>query len=341
MTITDHRTTPPAYIIFAIAGGLLFIAGGVITAMSANERAVLIASGIAFLTLGIYTVAVVVRYNRLVEENEQTTTDLTEVRSADQGLRTRLAYTLREPMSVIAGFADQLIEREDMDPDERLALLQEMRSNAREVDQILGDLSGHDHDPAHKAVTGVVLLDAELKSVVSTAVGNVEFESWLEPSRAWADAAQVRQILRTVVRIVTASDCTKVALKTDKRMERVTVTISGRCDLLSAAAVAALTGNTTTEDARTDQYLELKQAQALAGSMGGTLGYAQAMGVSHIVLELPAAPDEIGLTSTVPPRQPAIASTTPNEKQLEKVSITLGSATYLRPERPTAAIRFD
>lgn len=296
----DHHTTPPAFVVFAIAGGLLFMLGGLITAASPDERAVLAAGAIAFVLLGSYAVATVIRHNRLFGEMEVLSAALEEAQKSDRAMRTRMAVTLREPITTIVGFADTLVERDDLSTDQRRGMARELLANAREVDQALAGLAAEGSIGVTGRVEGIVLLDHELMSIASSIVGDLEFETWLEPSRAWGDSAMVRQILRTILSGARSSGCKALVLKTDRRGDRVAATISGRCELLSVEGIAALTGNAHGGDLTDAQYLILRDAREAAASMGGTIGYAEALGVSHIVVELPAAPDEVNLKT---PRQ--------------------------------------
>lgn len=293
--IMEEQTTPPAFVVFAVAGTLLFMLGGQITAASSDERAVLAAGAIAFVLLGFYAVATVIRHNRLVAEVRVLATALEEAHESDRATRTRVAVTLREPITTIVGFADTLVVRDDMSTDQRRAMVRELLANAREVDQALTALAAEGSIGFAGRVDGVVLLDHELMSIASSIVGDLEFETWLEPSRAWGDSAVVRQILRTILSGARSNGCRTLVLKTDRRGDRVAATISARCDLLPVEGIAALTGNAHGGDLTDDRYLILRDARAAAASMGGTIGYAEALGVSHIVVELPAAPDDVNV----------------------------------------------
>ncbi len=299
----DRHTTPPAFVVFAVAGGLLFMLGGLITAASSDERAVLAAGAIAFALLGLYAVATAIRHNRLVAEMQVLSTSLEAAERSDRAMRTRVAVSLREPISTMVGFADTLVERDDLSTDQRRAITRELLANAREVDQALMALAAEGSTGIVGRVEGVVLLDQELMSIASSIMGDVDFETWLEPSRAWGDSALVRQILRTILSGTRSNGCRTLVLKTDRRGDRVAATISGRCELLPAEGIAALTGNAHGGDLTDDHYLILRDAQEAAASMGGTIGYAEVLGVSHIVVELPAAPDDVNLR-TPRPRDP-------------------------------------
>ncbi|MDK1096544.1 MAG: hypothetical protein QGM47_04710 [Actinomycetota bacterium] len=57
-----ERTTPISWIVAAVAGGVLFLLGGVVTTMSSTARFVMASGAIALVALGVYT-AVVARRN--------------------------------------------------------------------------------------------------------------------------------------------------------------------------------------------------------------------------------------------------------------------------------------
>lgn len=336
--MADRRETPPVFVVFAIVGGLLFILGGIVTAMSPNDRAVLIAAGTAFLVLGAYTVAIVVRHNRSIRTTDTLEDAVTDARREDRALRSRMAYSVRDPLALIVSMTDRLVEQDDLTADQRRAMLVEVRTNAREAEQVIADIAGDDAVIADQAVEGVVLLHEELRSVASATISDITFESELDTARAWGDAARVRQILRTVLNVARTSTCDTIALKTAKQGDRAVATISGRCQLLPADGIAAITGNAVFEDASRQGFIALSQAHALAVGMGGTIGYAQAMGVSHIVVDLPAAPDRIGLNV---PQRPTRATISFVDEHPQQGFPPFPPAVELRPERPTASIRFS
>jgi len=283
---------------------------------------------VAFVALGVYTAAVVHRRDTLAAERECLSDEIDRMQIADKSLRTRMSYSLRDPLTSIVGFADHMVNSPDLTFDEQREMLTAIRTNAREVERALSDLAevedSHIDDPH---ITAVVLLDEEMASIASTITTDAIFESDLAHSRAWGDSANVRQILRTVLKSATASGCAYITLQTAEPAGRSTASISGRDDLLSIEAMAALTGNTVSEDLDNDGYRALRSAYELAASMNGTIGYAQAFGISHIVVDLPSAPAELGIT---PPRT----------KPEQPFELSFAAAVDLRPERPTSSIRF-
>jgi hypothetical protein len=340
-TMQTHSATPPSFVIFAMAGGLLFILGGIITAMSPNARAILIASAIAFLLLGIYAIAVAVRHNRMVEEVEAMSAELAEARSIDAGLRVRLGYTLRDPLTTVVGLADRMLQEPDIPLDERRSMLAEVRNNAREVEHILGDLAAEERLPAsHPHAEGLVLLDEEMRSIVSTINIRQTFGTDLRPARAWGDSALVRQILRTVIGSVVDAPCERLEVATEQRGGRAIATISGRGELLPIEAVAALTGNIQSTDAEHPTHIALREAHDVASSMGATVGYAEALGRSHIVVEFEAAPESPGGHGTVTSVM-ATPLDDPGDAGHDTFHLSFASTVDLRPERPTSAIRFS
>ena len=130
-----------------------------------------------------------------------------------------------------------------------------------------------------------------------------------------------------------------MTLQAEERGEIAVATISARSDLLPIEAIAALTGNSITSDVDTDAYIALREAHDAAAKMRGTIGYAQAFGVSHIVVEFDVAPEDIGIQQSKRDSgngAGAFGTSNGSERPLLKYT----SAVDLRPERPTTAIRF-
>lgn len=322
------RTAPTAWILTAVTGGVLFVLGGIATTMSTTPRLAMAGGAVAFVALGIYTASAVRRNDALTEQHERMVADIEQLHAADTSLRTRMAYTLRDPLTSIVGFADHMADSPNLSFDEQRKMLIAIRTDAREVEMVLSDLAEiertADGDPSIEAV---VLLDHEIASIASTITTTAIFESDLAPSRAWGDSAKVRQILRTVLNAAIDSGCAYITLQTAERSGRATASVSGRDDLLTVEAIAALTGNTVTEDLDSDAYRALRSAHEIAASMHGSIGYAQAFGISHIVIDLPGAPSELRINA-------------PHPKRTQPFDLSFASAVDLRPERPTSSIRF-
>lgn len=322
------RTAPTAWVVTAVTGGVLFVLGGVATTVSTTPRLVMAGGAVAFVALGIYTALVVRRNDALTEAQEIMVDKIELLRTADTSLRMRMAYTLRDPLTSIVGFADRMVDSPDLAFDERREMLLAIRTDAREVEMALSDLAAIERTGGkNPPIEAVVLLDQEIASIASTITTDAIFESDLAPSRAWGDSAKVRQVLRAVLNAATDSGCAYITLQTAERSGRATASVSGRDDLLTVEAVAALTGNTVTEDLESDAYRSLRSAFEIAASMNGSIGYAQAFGISHIVVDLPAAPSELGIKA-------------PRPKPSRPFEISFASAVDLRPERPTSSIRF-
>ena len=322
------RTAPTAWIVTAVTGGFLFLLGGITTTMATTPRLVMAGGALAFVILGVYTATVVRSRNTHIVEHAEMLELVDQLRTADASLRTRMAYTLRDPLTSIVGFADHMVNSPDLAFDEQREMLAAIRADALEVERALSDLAEVDQEPADgAALQGVVLLDEEMRSIASTIITDATFETACAPTRAWGDSAKARQILRTVLNAATDSGCAYITLQTAERGERATASISGRDDLLNIEAVAALTGNTVSEDLGSDAYRALRSVYELAASMGGSIGYAQAFGISHIVIDLPMARTDVGITS-------------PSPKIEQPFELSFATAVDLRPERPTSAIRF-
>jgi hypothetical protein len=327
--VHPDRTAPTAWIVTAVTGGVLFAFGGITTTITTTPRLVMFGGAIAIVLLGIYAGAIVRRNGILTDERDHLRLEIDALHEADVLLRTRMTYTLRDPLTSIVGFSDHMVNSPDLAFDEQREMLMAIRDDAREVERALSDLAAiaqtAGDDPP---IEGIVLLDEEMTSVASTITTDAILESDLERSRSWGDSAKVRQILRTVLSAATDSGCAYITLRTRETSSRATASVSGRDDLLNIEAVAALTGNTVSEDLEADAYRALRSAYELAASMGGRIGYAQAFGISHIVVDLPTAPTDIGIT-------------VPQLKTDLPFDLSFAAATSLRPERPTSAVRFD
>lgn len=321
------KTAPSAWIVTAVTGGILFLLGGITTTMATSPRLVMAGGALAFVILGVYTASVVRRRNALIIEQASLHGTIEQMQLADTSLRTRMAYTLRDPLTSIVGFSDHMVNSPDLAFDEQREMLVAIRADALEVERALSDLAEVDQAPTDGSpIQGVVLLDDELRSIASTIITDAVFETDCAPTRAWGDSAKVRQMLRTVLNAATDSGCAYITLHSAEQAGRATASISGRDDLLNVEAVAALTGNTVSEDLASDAYRALRSAYELAASMGGSIGYAQAFGISHIVIDLPMARSDVGIT-------------TPSPKPEQPFELSFAAAD-LRPERPTSAIRF-
>jgi hypothetical protein len=322
------RTAPTAWIATAVAGAILLILGAVVTTVATTPRLVMAAGAVAIAAIGVYAAVVTRRNVILTDEQLGLRTEIEALHSVDASLRTRMAYTLRGPLTSIVGFSDHMVNSPDLAFDEQREMLLAIRTNAIEVERTLSDLAAVEVGPREDPpIEGVVLLDQEIASIASAITTEAIFESDLSRSRAWGDSARIRQILRTILSAATDSGCVYISLRTAERPDRATASVSGRDDLLTANAVAALTGNTVAEDRESDTYRALRSANELAASMDGSIGYAQAFGLSHIVIDLPAAPSNIGITA-------------PRIKAEHPFEISFATAVGLRPERPTSSIRF-
>lgn len=329
----DDSTTPPVFVLFAIAGGVLFLLGGILTAMTPDDRSVLIVAAIAFLLLGCYTIVVVLRHNRLVDDSQALADALEEALDRERGLRAKLAVTIREPVAVITSFSDRLASDPDTPADDRRLMLEELRASALEIDRLLAGLADTDGHTPEPRVYGVVRLDEELASVAASTIADVEFESWLEPSRAWGDAASVRQVLRAAIGGIRSSGSSTIVLKTDQRGGQAVATISGRCAMAPLPGIEALTGSGSL-DSEDDWLRSLRSARDAVVAMGGQIDHTEALGVSHIVIEFPAAPEAIR------PHQP-VDRARHGLSLLPSMDQRTVMAVDLRPERPTASLRFS
>lgn len=299
-----NRVAPTAWIVTAVTGGVLFVIGGIITTVSNTPRLVMAGGALLLVLLGAYSVWLHRRNGALIERNRLLGDAIEMMRVADTSLRTRMAYTLRDPLTSIVGFADRMVASPGIAFDEQREMLLAVRTNAREVEMALADLADVETVfTDDSAIEGIVLLDEEIESIASTLATEAIFESELGPARAWGDSARVRQILRAVLKVATDSGCAYITLRTAEGNDRATATVSGRDDLLPIEALAALTGNAQAEDRASETYRTLRTAYEIAASMNGSIDYAQAFGISHIVIDLPSAPADLRI-STPRPRPP-------------------------------------
>jgi hypothetical protein len=324
----NDRTAPTAWIVTAVVGGVLFAIGGIATTISTTPRLVMFGGVVILVGLGVYAATASRQTNTLRAERDQLRLDIGALKTADASLRTRMAYALRDPLTSIVGFADHMVDSPELAFDEQREMLIAIRTDAREVERALSDLAelrgGLTSDPP---IGAVVLLDQEAISIASTTTTDAILESDLAHSRAWGDSAKVRQILRTALNAAIDSGCAYITLRTEQGANSATVSISGRDDLLNVEASAALTGNSVSEDLESDAYRALRSANELAASMRGSIGYVQAFGISHIVIELPAAPTDLGIT-------------VPRLKSDQPFEVSFASVSDLRSAPPTNAIRF-
>lgn len=293
--------TPTAWIMTAVIGGVLFILGGIATSASTTPRLVMAAGATSIAALGIYAIRLIRDNLELVDRQTELMDEVARMRQSDASLRSRMAYTLRDPLTSIVGFADQLVESPDLPPEAQREMLVAIRHDAREVEQTLSELSSVDPTSADaRQIEAVVLLDEEVRSIASTTVTATVFEFELAQTRAWGDSAKARQIIRTMLTAATDSGCANITLRTSVQSGRATASISGRDDLLSIEGISALTGNTVAADRMNDAYVALRSARETAASMLGSIGYVEAFGVSHIILDLPLAPTDLGVAPTGP-----------------------------------------
>ncbi len=327
--MSEQRPTSHYFTSIAVSVGILFLLGAFVATMPHSTRLELILGAALYGLLGAVTLALTVTSRRSAGRVGELERELAEMRAADENLRSRMAVTLREPVATIVGFADKVAGTPTLPIPEQHEMLVAIRDNAREIDEVLSAMLPLD-DPAETTtpVEGVVLVDEEVQSIASTIQTDAVFEAHLERSRAWGDSSQVRQVLRTLIRAAEQSGCAHIRLRTQQRSERAVVTISGRDELLTREGVAALTGNAQSSDSTADAYVALKAARQLAGDLGGSVGYAEAFGTSHIVLDLPAPPEDLG------PQKP-------REPVPDDLEVPFGTIPELRPDPSAPSIRFS
>ena len=331
-TMRRYTSTPPPFVIFAILGGLLFILGGVLTTMSASARWSLLGTALAFAGLGVYTLHVLRIANQRRDDIERLNADVDRLVVADASLRNRMVSTMSDPLTGIINLVDSMISEPTMETPDRVVILEQIRDSAREVDGVLADLATWSNDASvAEPVGAVVSLDREARSVIASAHKNAPYSSDLQPAHAVADSAKVRQIIRTILNAAETAHCEQVTVKTGERSSQAMITISAHGHLLPIEGIAALTGNAEAGDADRATYIALRDANTMAAEMGGTIGYTEVFGMSHVVLELDRAPVD----------SEAEGAETARREQPSITELGFTAAVDLRPERPTASIRFS
>lgn len=331
------RNTLPTFVTFAIAGAFLFLLGGALTVMSPQAQVLLMVAAIIVAAVGLYAVLGARHRQRLLEEQAELEDRIAAFIDSDAELRLNMANATRAPLTHIVGFSDRLLTDELIDTEERRRMLRAIRSDAREVAQALADIAESQTAPEGLHSMGVVLVDEEVRAVVATMPTDKSFVVDLEPVRAWADAVKVRQIIRTLIKEAHDFGCTSLSVHTFNRTRRSVISISTDGEILPTDALAALTGNTEIDDERSSSFLATRSARLAAQTMGGTIGFAQAFGKSHAVIELDAAPEiRTQQPKTVERRKVVADYAAPQTK-----SLSFAAAAGLRPERPTASIRFE
>jgi len=285
------------YAAAAIAAGLLFILGAMITASDWGAKTALLLALATLLVGGGFGIYLLRKTHRLSAHISDLTDDYRQVVMRESDLRTQVGFLLREPVAALVREADVLITTSDQTTPEQQAGLTSIQSNAREIDHILvglGDQAtgGPTNTPN---IATVVALDEEFFSVAThdTRTSATDFE--LAPARAWGDPAKVRQVLRTLVTLSTQTGGAQLTLQTAQRGGSATATVSGKGAILSDAALRALAeGYEQASDCTSDDgtFEAMQAARNLATSMDGSIAFVHAFGDSHIVLTLPA-PDHL------------------------------------------------
>lgn len=147
-----NRTAPRTWIVSTIAGGILFVVGGIATTIATTPRLVMTAGAVAFVVLGLYTAVGSGRNELLRTRCAAMEESLDAMRGADTSLRTHMAYTLRDPLVSIISFADRMADAPDLSFDIRREMLLAIRSDAREVEMSLSELATA--DPCQCGVPG-------------------------------------------------------------------------------------------------------------------------------------------------------------------------------------------
>ena len=296
----------------AIVGcGMVFILGAFLAADAAGTRALFAGIFLALLTGGIFVLMLLRRTNVLEAANDRLQQLNSEATSREDDLRTQLHYTLREPLAQAAGKADRLMSSPSMPYDQQQAILTSIRDNAREVEQALETLAAHGSLRTLNTprLSSVVLLDEELRSIGETSSDSDRYDFDIEQARAWGDPALVRQILRTLVNVSTQDQGGQLTLQTAQRGPVATATVSGKGAILPMAARAALSEVEVPSGSDDGSVAAVKAAVSLAATMGGSISYVQAFGISHVLLTLPTPDSQVNLGAQPPATQTEVDQT--------------------------------
>lgn len=333
-TMITMRTSTPTFVAFAIASAVLFILGGVITVMSPHAQIALAFAAVLVASVGIYAIVGSIARQKLLHERAKLRETVRSLHEIDADLRLALANAMRDPMTHIVGFSDRLLADETIDAEERRRLLEAIRSDSREVAQALAELSERPIAADAPNSMGVVLVDEEVRAVLASMPGGMSFVLDLSPVRAWADAVKVRQAIRTMIKQAREFSTRSIAIHTFSRTNRTVISLSADGHILAAQAAAALTGNTEADDENNPAFVAIRSARNAVESMGGTVGYAEAFGATHVVIELETASEERTRRATTveQSRRPG------SSLLIDEDGWSFASAASLRPERPTASI---
>ena len=328
---TASSTASRAFGAVAVACGVVFFFASFLASGPSWTRWSLAAAGALLVLVGAFVFYTIVvahrRAGRIIELED----DVARLESSNQDLTSLLAVPMRSPLSAIIGASELMITSPDLDLHGRKRLLEEIRDNAREVDRILAELGDRHAGPELEShARGVVLLDHEVRSVINTAGADLQIDRDLQPSRAWADSALVREIVRSVLAASAEAGCRGLIVRTEERSDRATVVFSAREHVLPAEGIAALTGNHQRTDATTQTFIALRGACETASTMGGSITYAEFLGLNHVIVEFDRVPMDGDSLTEEPPTSDETTARAP----------AFVSAVDFRPERPTAALRF-
>lgn len=291
-TITTERSQT-LYTAAAIGCGLLFILGAFVSANGMATRGMFLTLFIALAFCGTYVIVLARRSTTAARRNTELTRASAETARNEANLRSQMRYTLRDPIAAIVGDADRLMSSPDMHLEERMATLEMIRANAREVEQALDRLARAPIGQAGTTppISAVVLLDQELASIAAASPSATNFDLDITETRAWGDPSKVRQILRTLVNLSTLDEGEQLTLQTAQRGASATATVSGKGAILPSAAHAVLSEDVDQHDSTDGMRTAMRTAIELAESMDGTISFVTAFGVSHVVLTLPSPPN--------------------------------------------------
>jgi signal transduction histidine kinase len=263
--------------------------------------------GAAGTLIGIEYANVDAAWRATDDEVQERTADLREantrledlMRSKDLFVAT-VSHEVRNPLTVVLGFADELRDALCQAGERESAELAELIGDqSREINNIIEDLlvAARTEVGSMTVVPSVIDLGLEVRTVVRGCVCAKDVRDSilldLEAAPVWADPSRVRQIIRNLLTnaIRYGGDSIKVVVRLAEDLATVFVCDDGpgiRADEREAIFEAYQQGHTDTPVSGS-AGLGLSVSRQLARLMGGDLTYRREDGLSMFALTLPSA----------------------------------------------------
>lgn len=231
------------------------------------------------------------------------------MRSKDRFVAT-VSHEVRNPLTVVLGFADELRDALYAEGDNESAELAELIGDqGREMNNIIEDLlvAARTEVGSMTVVRGVVDVANEARAVVRGCVCVKDIRDAigldLQPATAWADASRVRQILRNLLTNAFryGGDSISVVVRAAGGISTVRVCDDGPgipSDEQESVFEAYQQGRTDTPVSGS-VGLGLSVSRQLARMMDGDLTYRYDGGLSIFSLSLPEAPSSVAQSDLV------------------------------------------